>query len=263
MAASLTATVLSAAFAASPCLTGSVRQGDAVCVTGSMKPLRATGRRDLRVWSSGEGGNAPAERILSLEDILSAAEKESSDLVFSPDDADDDNDDTIDSLADDPFVSRSPVPTDPNAPAAQLFPSADDMEKVLSAYNSAPAAIGEIGVDDLKTALEGEADAVPVLIDVRAPEDYKRGHIPGAVSVPMGDVVAYAADAGSGPLAFVCYAGAPLLLPHLVGSFCLHNCLSRAGSLIQTCARFHMQETRVNGQLCKWLVHSACHQSPY
>ncbi|CAI7757539.1 unnamed protein product [Closterium sp. NIES-53] len=207
MAASLTATVISAAFTVSPCLTGSVRQVDAVCVTSSLKPLRAIGRRDLRAWSSGEGGNAPAERILSLEDILSAAEKESSNLVFSPDDADDDNDDTIDSLADDPFVSRSPTPTDPNAPAAQLFPSADDMAKVLSAYNSAPAAIGEIDVDDLKAALEGNVDAVPVLIDVRAPEDYKRGHIPGAVSVSMGDVVAYAADAGSGPLAFVCYAG--------------------------------------------------------
>ncbi|CAI5463440.1 unnamed protein product [Closterium sp. Yama58-4] len=145
--------------------------------------------------------------MISLEDVLSAAEKESSDLVFSPDDAYDANDDTVDSLADDPFASRSPIPTDPNAPAAQLFPSADDMEKVLSAYNSAPAAVSEIGVDDLKAALEGNADAVPVLIDVRAPEDYKRGHIPRAVSVSMGDVVAYAADAGSGPLAFVCYAG--------------------------------------------------------
>ncbi|GJP66291.1 hypothetical protein CLOP_g23199, partial [Closterium sp. NIES-67] len=174
MAASLAATLASTAFS-SRCLTSSVRQVDAACVAGNLKPLKATVRGDMRAWS-GEGGNPPAERILSLEEILSAAEAESSDLVFSPDDAADDQDDAaIDNLADDPFASRSPIPTDPNAPAAQLFPSADDMEKVLSAYGNAPAAVGEIGVEDLKAALEGNAGAVPVLIDVRAPGDYTRG----------------------------------------------------------------------------------------
>ena len=42
-----------------------------------------------------------------------------------------------------------------------------------------------ISPDTLKTQLETEA---PTIIDVRSPEEYAEGHVPGAVNIPMDEL---------------------------------------------------------------------------
>jgi rhodanese-related sulfurtransferase len=44
--------------------------------------------------------------------------------------------------------------------------------------------ISEASVDELESALQAGA----VLIDVRQPDEYEAGHVPGAVLVPLADV---------------------------------------------------------------------------
>ena len=41
----------------------------------------------------------------------------------------------------------------------------------------------DIGATDLKRAME--SDHPPLVIDVRTPEEYAEGHIPGAVNIPV------------------------------------------------------------------------------
>ena len=48
----------------------------------------------------------------------------------------------------------------------------------------------EIGIEELEDARRSGA----LLIDVRQPEEYEAGHVPGARLVPLGDVVARAAE---------------------------------------------------------------------
>ena len=71
-------------------------------------------------------------------------------------------------------TSEAPAP-----PAATPAPAA--------AQAATPAAqvgpVRDIGVDELKTALDG--GKVPVLIDVRTPEEFAGGHVPGAKNVPL------------------------------------------------------------------------------
>jgi rhodanese-related sulfurtransferase len=45
-------------------------------------------------------------------------------------------------------------------------------------------AISEVTVDDLDSALKSGAR----LVDVREPDEYEAGHVPGAVLVPLGSV---------------------------------------------------------------------------
>ena len=42
--------------------------------------------------------------------------------------------------------------------------------------------------DDLALRLEGED--VPVILDVRSPEEYAEGHIPGAINIPYDQIAA-------------------------------------------------------------------------
>ena len=51
-------------------------------------------------------------------------------------------------------------------------------------------AIPEIDVERLAAALDGGAP----LFDVRQPDEYVEGHVPGAVLVPLGDVAARAGE---------------------------------------------------------------------
>lgn len=62
----------------------------------------------------------------------------------------------------------------------------------------------EITVEDLAILLAGGAR----LVDVRTPEEYTSGHVPGAVSVPLATVPEnLAAFAGDGPVHVICKVG--------------------------------------------------------
>jgi rhodanese-related sulfurtransferase len=66
-------------------------------------------------------------------------------------------------------------------------------------------AVLEIDVDELARRLEAQA----VLIDVREPDEYVSGHVPGALLIPMSDVPDRVADFPVGPeLLLVCRSGA-------------------------------------------------------
>lgn len=61
----------------------------------------------------------------------------------------------------------------------------------------------EESVDDLAGLAPGYT-----LIDVRSAEDYAAGHVPGAVNVPLDDVLADPARSyGDGPVHVVCQSG--------------------------------------------------------
>ena len=64
----------------------------------------------------------------------------------------------------------------------------------------------EISVDELAAALEG--GLVP-LVDVRQPEEYEAGHVPGAKLIPLADVVARAGEIPTDqPVYVICQTGA-------------------------------------------------------
>jgi rhodanese-related sulfurtransferase len=52
---------------------------------------------------------------------------------------------------------------------------------------SAPP-VPEIDVDDVATRLAGGDDRSPLLLDVREPDEYGEGHIPGAVNLPQAEL---------------------------------------------------------------------------
>lgn len=60
----------------------------------------------------------------------------------------------------------------------------------------------EIRLDDIDEWLERGAQ----LVDVREPWEYARGHIPGAVSIPMGEIVARQGEIVD-PVVLVCATG--------------------------------------------------------
>lgn len=47
----------------------------------------------------------------------------------------------------------------------------------------------------------------PAIVDVREPSEFADGHIPGAVNVPLGDIVAGTASLPDGELALICRTG--------------------------------------------------------
>jgi rhodanese-related sulfurtransferase len=64
--------------------------------------------------------------------------------------------------------------------------------------------VPEIDVDDLATRL---ASGAP-LVDVRRPDEYEAGHVPGALLVPLDDLVERRDDLpGERPLLVICRTG--------------------------------------------------------
>lgn len=70
-------------------------------------------------------------------------------------------------------------------------------------------AISEIDVDDLAALIEAAQDPSGVrLIDVREPDEYAQGHVPGAVHVPLGTVPEHLdAFRGDGTTYVICKGG--------------------------------------------------------
>ena len=63
----------------------------------------------------------------------------------------------------------------------------------------------EIRIDELATARE--SGLVP-LVDVRQPEEYEAGHVPGAKLIPLADVVARVGEIPTeGPVYVICQTG--------------------------------------------------------
>jgi rhodanese-related sulfurtransferase len=67
-----------------------------------------------------------------------------------------------------------------------------------------PPGVPEITVDQLETALAGGAPVV----DVREPDEYEAGHVPGARLIPLGDVVARVGEVPRDrPVYVICQSG--------------------------------------------------------
>ena len=63
----------------------------------------------------------------------------------------------------------------------------------------------EISIDELAAA---RADGPVRLVDVRQPEEYEAGHVPGAKLIPMADVVARTGELPvDGPVYVICQTG--------------------------------------------------------
>lgn len=67
-------------------------------------------------------------------------------------------------------------------------------------------ALREISVDDLESLIAGGAR----VIDVREPDEYAAGHVPGARLVPLGEVPTRVAECveGGGTTYLICRSGA-------------------------------------------------------
>ena len=74
----------------------------------------------------------------------------------------------------------------------------------MSSFPPPPPATPEVDVDELESAM---ADGAPV-VDVRQPEEYDAGHVPGARLIPLSEVALRASEvAADGPVYVVCLSG--------------------------------------------------------
>jgi rhodanese-related sulfurtransferase len=71
-------------------------------------------------------------------------------------------------------------------------------------YGPPPPVVPSVSVDELEVARAGGA---PV-IDVREPDEYEGGHVPGAVLIPLGQVVERVDEVEqTGPVYVICGTG--------------------------------------------------------
>lgn len=72
-------------------------------------------------------------------------------------------------------------------PLAPVAAQEDEIEQQLADYNAAlPAGYGNVSVTDLSIELIEKPDLL--LVDVRQPEEYSEGHLPGAINIPLRDL---------------------------------------------------------------------------
>lgn len=94
--------------------------------------------------------------------------------------------------------AEAPAPAaPPSAPAAAVEPAA-----------AAPAAtVRNVDVATLKADLD--RGVVPLLVDVRSPEEFAAGHVTGAKNIPLGEVEARLAEFGAADkdVYVICQAG--------------------------------------------------------
>lgn len=63
--------------------------------------------------------------------------------------------------------------------------------------------VREVSVEELAAARESGAR----VLDVRSPQEYARGHVPGAVNVPLEGLLAAPASVGTDGVHLVCQSG--------------------------------------------------------
>ncbi|MFZ5826677.1 MAG: rhodanese-like domain-containing protein [Bacillota bacterium] len=80
-------------------------------------------------------------------------------------------------------AAATPAP----APAPQVDKAAIVKEAVVGFFGAIPPNTNMIEGAALKAKVEGK-DATIYLLDIRKPEDFAKGHIAGAVNIPMGKV---------------------------------------------------------------------------
>jgi rhodanese-related sulfurtransferase len=72
-------------------------------------------------------------------------------------------------------------------PFAPVAAQENIVEARLQAYNaSLPPAYGNVSVDDLSVEMIENPDLL--IVDVRQPEEYAEGHLPGAINIPLRDL---------------------------------------------------------------------------
>ncbi len=72
-------------------------------------------------------------------------------------------------------------------PFAPVAAQENIVEARLEAYNaSLPPAYGNVSVDDLSVEMIEKPDLL--ILDVRQPEEYAEGHLPGAINIPLRDL---------------------------------------------------------------------------
>ena len=59
---------------------------------------------------------------------------------------------------------------------------------------SANKKIENLSVDNVKEWINGKKEAEFIILDVRQPEEYRSGHLPGATFIPLPDLI----DKGGG-----------------------------------------------------------------
>lgn len=88
-------------------------------------------------------------------------------------------------------VDESKAPVTTPAPAAEVKKEVDAtavlLEKATDYLNNIPANSNMITVKDAMPLIEDNADAI-LLVDLRAKEDYDKGHLKGAVNIPFGAI---------------------------------------------------------------------------
>lgn len=68
--------------------------------------------------------------------------------------------------------------------------------------------VKDIEAPELKQMLEADHGAAPVVVDVREPWEYRQGHVPGAVLMPLGELAQRASELDAGrPVAVICATG--------------------------------------------------------
>ena len=112
-----------------------------------------------------------------------------------------------------PTATPVPPTATPVPPTATLAPELSAFDAVLQAAqdylseNRPPVISAEALYENLN---DGDADNDPFIISVRAPEDYAKGHIPGAINIPwttITDPDNLAKIPDDQPLVVYCYTG--------------------------------------------------------
>lgn len=52
-----------------------------------------------------------------------------------------------------------------------------------------------------------EADDAPMIVDARTSIEYKHGHVPGAISAPLGKVLVHKVELPNEPMVVTCHGG--------------------------------------------------------
>jgi len=118
-------------------------------------------------------------------------------------------------LARDPFIATltSGVPARPLNMTA-IEPTNRGLAAMQWAMLTTSPPVPEVELEELEASLYDK-----VLLDVREPEEYRRGHLPGAINLPQAEVATRLAEAPHGrPIRVICWSGAR---SHRVAQFLL------------------------------------------